>query len=1135
MTENTAFCYIFFSQYIIAREKSGLERQAVKAKVESLLDAARRELVQRNLPAMEQLLSEAEVLDSSHPQIEKIRADFVNLDKQEKHRQVLDGIHRRVNEFLRKDRYDQATQFLARAISKLPTEPALHRLQMEVDAATRKYDSKQAVDSAIAAARKTFVKEPQKALIDLQLVIEQLPGEERLIACEISLRRQADQQHKQQQLRDALRAAREALASRQPERAVSILEGYQLDHGNQTDIDDLLAISQQELDAQQLRLIIERTCMQARALREENPLDAIQLLESAIEDQKMVGSDDRTLAHLLEDIREQQATYTRKTDALDKRARLLTKRGELGEAIKLLGGFIAAGGQSAAIEDLFQTLEAEHERQQATARAIEFAAKLTDQAEFAAAFESLQTIVRAYGESEELAKATQQTKAARSAHAQLIVGRSIEKSRAALLKNDMYDALSALREANEMIEFAEPAKQAEWRRIGEAARKAQSEPSAADVVIADAPGDVVPASSQEQQPREVVEETVRTDTSVAATNPHTDKTVVMASGAAKEFLRQDSEANKKQRAPIPVQPSEDVTSGSTQIFLQNSDGQVEEMPPPTAPAEPPRRNATLRPQVVLTFSSSSDSVLTGKSVPITQLPFIIGRDRDANLCISSDHSLSRQHCVIDWADGAYVIKDLESSNGTWLNGRRLRDRSAVLHFGSIIRFSNSTSLTFVSVDLMELPDLTGCVVGERFMLEELIRASKKSALYRGNDQHLPRLVAVKVLSPDLAIYPGYSEQFDREAKTAAGMRHSNIATIIDHGTSKLKVADSPEFEAQYVCSDFMPGGNLAARIAERKFLRPEEVEAWLIPIANALQHAHGKNVVHGGLKATSVVFDDESTPYLTDFAVAMHSNSGENSVLLGAPEFMAPEQWDGSTPTTFTDQYSLAVLVFYSLSGVRPYDGHLDPDVRQQNFERGPLPIHEVARRNGNIGILAGLSNVLSRALATKPEDRYPTIGDFCSAFSQSLVPVEVLIKPNIFISYRREVAGGWPTHFAQALERDGMTVFLDVNRRDNVVRFPVWLEKAISKCDIFVCFLSKTTLKSSWVCEEIRIAHRYNKTAIPIFYENFKPPPSLTGLDGSIEFLLGHQAVHLLDRQNLYVDATVAELTDMIRRSVRS
>src|SRR5665213_2234358 len=477
-----------------------LEREALQKKVVTVLDAARKELAAQNYPAMEALLAEAETLDSSHPQIEQMRGELARMRETEERRRLIEQIQQRVNEFLRSDNYDQAARLLNQAIEKLPAETTLHRLKMEVDAAARKYDSKQMVDSAIATAKQKFAADPQQALAGLQQAIEQMPGEERLIAYERSLRQQADALRAQQMLSDALRNAREFLAARQPDKAVAVLETYELEHGQQADIGELLKFARQEAAEHQARALVERAVSEARAIRDERPDEAIRLLENALRDPAVKASGDSTLAHLLEDVRTQQAAALRKLDAVQKRAATLRERGEVDEAIQVLKEFLASGTRSAPVQELLSSLEAEAERKQVTQRAIADAAQSSQQAKFAAAFDALQAVVRAYGESDELTRATEQIKAARAAYAQAVVSRSIETSRAALLKNDVPGAMDALRAANEMVEFAEPAKQADWKRIGQAAKKAQSEPLAAGATIADPLADLEAAPTQKRSP-----------------------------------------------------------------------------------------------------------------------------------------------------------------------------------------------------------------------------------------------------------------------------------------------------------------------------------------------------------------------------------------------------------------------------------------------------------------------------------------------------------------------------------------------------------------------------------------------------------------------------------------------------------
>jgi serine/threonine protein kinase len=462
----------------------------------------------------------------------------------------------------------------------------------------------------------------------------------------------------------------------------------------------------------------------------------------------------------------------------------------------------------------------------------------------------------------------------------------------------------------------------------------------------------------------------------------------------------------------------------------------------------------------------------------------------------------------------------------------LKQTAKELLYPCIIRFSDNTALSYLQLDLLDLPDFTNCIIRGRYALERRIRGSKTSALYQGLDKSSGHRVAVKLLSPYLAMYPGYLEEFQTRAKVASKLRNGpNIAYILESDTATLKVGSSPELSVPYVCTDFMEQGSLESRIAELKFQKPKQVEDWLLPIAQALKYAHDLNCIHGGLKPSSIVFDGHGKPFLTDFAVVQHSGTVRSSTVYGAPDFMSPEQWDDSCPSNaLIDQYSLAALVYFSLTGVPPYERQSDPGVRRRNLERGPLPVHEEAFRSGNENILPGVSTVLSRALAVRPEKRFSSIDDFCSAFSQA--SSEALVRsggPSVFLSYRRAVAGGWVMFVKNELERLNISVFMDVNGQDTAGRFPDRIKKEISQCDVFVCFLSKTTLTSAWVRKEIEFAFKCGKPAIPIFDEDFRPPKSAVDLGPAISELLNSQAVRLLTRKNLYPDKAIDILAKLI------
>lgn len=581
----------------------------------------------------------------------------------------------------------------------------------------------------------------------------------------------------------------------------------------------------------------------------------------------------------------------------------------------------------------------------------------------------------------------------------------------------------------------------------------------------------------------------------------------------------------------------------TSVLASDAAAHVEARPVAPAPdatrlfqAAPPAAGTGKRlPTVRLTFIHSADPLLVGKSVPVNSLPFRIGR-ADAELCIASDAGLSRHHASIDWDGKAFRLSDMGSRNGTYLDGRQLQTSgAATLLYGGVIRLGNSTVLTFSSDDLQELPDFTGQVIDGRYTLTKILRNGTKSALYEAKDSRLPQLVAVKVLSPKLAEYPGYLDAFNREAETAARLRHPHICRVLDYGQTRLRVAGGQTVTANYLSMELMEGGSLSARLQGDDPIPFEESVALLDKVSDALDYAHREGVVLSGLKPSSVMFDREGKPYVADFAMAWRPGDQAARVFLGSPEFLAPEQWEGLEPTPKVDQYALAVIAYLLVAGVSPFEGQEDPKVRRRNLERGPAPAHEEALRRGRPPVPTRVSDVLKRALAVKPEDRFASVREFFVAFQYAATNAAGpgTGKCRIFISYQRDSSSGWAVLFARELaQKHDVVAFVDTERLDGAVRFPARLKSAIEDSDVFVCLLSATTLKSAWVQEEIRLAWENHKPMVPVFQESFSLPDQSESLSPQAEALISFNGVHLLDRRNIHVDHTIEDLARIVKES---
>ncbi len=542
-----------------------------------------------------------------------------------------------------------------------------------------------------------------------------------------------------------------------------------------------------------------------------------------------------------------------------------------------------------------------------------------------------------------------------------------------------------------------------------------------------------------------------------------------------------------------------------------------------APAELPF------PEVALTVTSCSEHMCLGRESNIDHFPYRIGRS-EGDLLLPFDRAISTSHAEIDFQNGGFTIRDLGSSNGTFVGGKRLpAGRIEPLLFGARISLGSDTQLTFGSNDLSEIPDLTGTVINDKYTLIETLHSSAKSAVYAASDRFLPRTVTVKLLSPKLTRYPGYREQFTRDARTAGRLHHQNICRVIEFGETSL-----PMGRALFVCMDYLKGGSLSRRIARKERFDIRTVAVWVDRICEALAYVHEQGIVHSSIKPSAIIFDSQGNPCLSDFAVST-SPGDDPRIIVGGPAFLAPEQWEGLPATPATDQYALAVVVYAVLTGELPHEGQEHPEIRKRNFLRGPFPAHEMAALRGLPPFPPEISQVLNRAMSSDPAHRFPGVQEFAAAFRAGLSPArEPATGPvRVFISYSRELSSAWALLLKRDLEREhAYEVFVDTMQQDTHGNFARKIERNIARAEVFVCLLAAQTLESNWVRKEIEVACQLQKPMIPVFQESFRHPADLSAALPYVQELLLCDGVHILDERNIFIDAALKMLADCIRQS---
>jgi serine/threonine protein kinase len=531
--------------------------------------------------------------------------------------------------------------------------------------------------------------------------------------------------------------------------------------------------------------------------------------------------------------------------------------------------------------------------------------------------------------------------------------------------------------------------------------------------------------------------------------------------------------------------------------------------------------------IALIIVRSPDGAQNGRRTAVNDLPFHIGRGPEVQLSILGDDSVSRQHIVIDRdADGGYCVRDMGTTNGSYRNGQRIHETQP-LSIGDTLSLSKSTDVQFVA-DVPVPPDLVGQLLEDRYEIRQCIHTSMKAPTYEAYDRKISRTVALKILSPALLQWPHYRREFLRQVRVAAQLNHPHVCTVLDSGEAQVDVSGST-LTMPYICKAMMTGKDLAHRLAQQSKVPLETLVSWIASIGSALDRAHAAGIAHGALKPSAIVFDQNSSPYLTDFAGATEPvEIGSGRSVLGAHAFVAPEQWEGQTASAASDQYSLAVLLYLMVSGDRPFEGQNDPEVRRRNLASGAVPVHEAARKSGRDDVPPSLSPVLAKAMSVAPQDRYPSVGDFVGAVSATIGASRAGDDVRVFISYSRELSAGWAVLLARELhEKHRIVSFVDTQHRDGGGRFDARIQKALSDCHVFVCLLAEGTLSSPYVRQEINRALELGKTMVPVFQESYRREPALQ--DGSIESLLQFDGVQLLDRRNVYIDSAISHLAELI------
>jgi eukaryotic-like serine/threonine-protein kinase len=296
----------------------------------------------------------------------------------------------------------------------------------------------------------------------------------------------------------------------------------------------------------------------------------------------------------------------------------------------------------------------------------------------------------------------------------------------------------------------------------------------------------------------------------------------------------------------------------------------------------------------------------------------------------------------------------------------------------------------------------GTIVSDRYKIISLLGEGGMGAVYRAEHVHMKKAYALKVLLSDLAKQPEIVARFEREAIAAGNIEHPNVVAATDFG----RLPDG----AFFLVMELVAGRGLRDELAKGP-IEPARALPIIRGVISAVEAAHAKNIVHRDLKPENVMLvardDDADFPKVLDFGIAKmdvsFASSGSTDapapggavltrmgMIMGTPEYMAPEQALGQEVDARADLYALGVILYEMLAGKPPFHGEPLMVMRAQVMNDAP-PLPDAITQ-----ALPGIAGVMARALSKEPGTRFQTAQELRAALEDLSIPFAAPSAPDL-------------------------------------------------------------------------------------------------------------------------------------------
>jgi serine/threonine protein kinase len=276
-----------------------------------------------------------------------------------------------------------------------------------------------------------------------------------------------------------------------------------------------------------------------------------------------------------------------------------------------------------------------------------------------------------------------------------------------------------------------------------------------------------------------------------------------------------------------------------------------------------------------------------------------------------------------------------------------------------------------------------------YRLDELAGRGGMGVVFRATHIALERQVAVKLIAPDLAEDEMFRQRFQRESRVAASIDHPHVIPIFDAGDEDGQL---------YVAMRYVDGTDLGAFVAREGSLAPQQAVHVIAQVADALDAAHERGLVHRDVKPANVLLESRPSgyhTYLTDFGLvktvgAVSGVLTRTGQWLGTPDYAAPEQIMGGEVGARTDVYALGCMLYQMIAGKPPFEGDTDVAKMFAHLSEPPPSLSDARPE-----VPAALDEVIRSALAKEPAERQASASELALAAREAIdVPAPTAAAP---------------------------------------------------------------------------------------------------------------------------------------------